>query len=161
MEYYSATCHREETCCTCKGPLGKGIAEFVRKDGSLHVICATCHTPESREAGCVYEAKRRIWPPEVLGDTWGKTLGRMISGTEGRIAGYKAQMQAAYKAGDRETIADLREAGGDEESWLKKLRAEKTAWNESLHQDECDKVSYPQERAFIHFFKFIEWLGTP
>jgi hypothetical protein len=96
--------------------------------------------------------------PEIMGDAWGRTLGRMISATEGRIAGYKAQMQAAYKAGDRDMIALLREAGGDEDGWLKKLRGEKTEWNESVWQEECNKISYPQERAFIHLFKFIEWM---
>ena len=99
-------------------------------------------------------------PEELLGDAWGKTLGRMIAATEARMAGYRAQMTAAFKAGDREMIAWLREAGGDEEKWLKKLRHEKTVWNESVWQEECDKRSWPQERAFIHFFKFFEWMAN-
>ncbi len=159
MEYFSATCHREGTCCTCKGQLSTGIAEFVRKDCSLHVICRSCSTPATREAGCYYEIRKPIVAEELLGEAWGKTLGRMIAATECRIAAYKAQMQAAYKAGDRETIALLREAGGDEDLWLKKLRAEKTEWNESVWQEECNKISYKQERVFIHFFKFVQWLA--
>jgi len=96
---------------------------------------------------------------QLLGEAWGKTLGRMISATEGRLVSYKAQMQAAYKAGDREMVAWLRETGADEEKWLKKLRTEKTIWNESVWQEECNRISEPQNRAFTHFMKFFEWFG--
>lgn len=66
-------------------------------------------------------------------EDWGRTLGRFISNTEARVASYKKLVQEAYKAGDRELIDLFKSFEKDEEKALKRLRKEKTAWNEGSY----------------------------
>lgn len=61
---------------------------------------------------------------------WGKELSRFITATEARIASYKKLVQEQHKLGDRELIDLFKSFQKDEEKWLRRLRLEKTAWNE-------------------------------
>ena len=73
----------------------------------------------------------RRWTVSEPVDDWGRVLGKMIARTEARVSIYQKLVQEAYKAGDREHIDLFKESQKDEEKFLKKLRREKTAWNES------------------------------
>lgn len=66
-------------------------------------------------------------------EDWGRALGKMISRTEQRVASYQKLVQTAYKAGDRELIDLFKASEKDEEKFLKRLRKEKTAWNEGSY----------------------------
>jgi N-acetylglucosamine kinase-like BadF-type ATPase len=80
----------------------------------------------------VHEATDRNFAEvaDLLWSDWGRMLGSMISATETRVAQYRRLVQEAYRAGDRDTIAMLKPIAQDEAAWLKRLRAEKTAWND-------------------------------
>lgn len=68
---------------------------------------------------------------EIVSEDWGKILGKMIFRTETRVASYKKIVQTVYQTTkDRELINLFKEFEHDEEKFLKKLRKEKTAWNE-------------------------------
>lgn len=67
----------------------------------------------------------------LVGEAWGATLGKMIGRTEQRVGIYKKLVNDAYKAGDGELVDLFKAAQKDEEKFLKKLRQEKTEWNES------------------------------
>lgn len=64
--------------------------------------------------------------------SWGKDLSRIISAAEARVSWYGKALGAAYRSGDDEMKVLLREIKNDELANLKRLRAEKTAWNSGM-----------------------------
>lgn len=63
---------------------------------------------------------------------WGKELSRFITNTEARIASYKKLVQEQHKLSDRELVDLFKSFQKYEEKWLRRLRLEKTAWNEGM-----------------------------
>lgn len=90
------------------------------------------HAPGELQLHAMLVGSMKVYPKEILGEEWGRTLGKMIGQTEARVASYKKLVQDAYKVGDREFVDLFKESQHDEERFLKKLRYEKTAWNESV-----------------------------
>ena len=70
------------------------------------------------------------WGSILMGEDWGQVLGQMIARTEGRVTSWKQRVQQAYKAGDRDLVDLFKECQHDEERFLKRLRKEKTCWND-------------------------------
>lgn len=68
----------------------------------------------------------------VEAEDWGKVLGKMIGRTEARVASYKKLVGEAYRANDRDLVDFFKSCQKDEEKFLKRLRKEKTYWNEGV-----------------------------
>lgn len=63
---------------------------------------------------------------------WGNALGKMIARTEKRVSSYKKLVGEAYKAQERDLVDLFKGFQKDEERFLKRLRKEKTYWNEDV-----------------------------
>ena len=65
-------------------------------------------------------------------EDWGKTLSRIITASEARVAHYKKLVGESYRSGDRGLVPLFKALRQAEEKYLKAMRLEKTNYNAGL-----------------------------